>query len=248
MTWKILMHSYRMLANNLSTVLRIALVPWLAANFLIILTNFAFFRYIILTPVFAAGGIIALLTALVWIAVGWHRYLLLNEAPYAYFPKWHGYRIFGYFWKTLVISVCIFLPIVILTIIAFYILEPVKLLAEKGPWTLTIAILAMLGFSTVISYVALRVSLILPAVAVGHSMSFGESWGVSGKISRALWGVSLALMLLSAIIGQLETMFSGNIAIGVLLLNVNGLFSLYSLTILTTLYGFLVEERELVPA
>ena len=96
-------------------------------------------------------------------------------------------------------------------------------------------------------WIALRISLILPAAAMGQKMKIAESWSATAPISGALWGLAAMLGLLSAVValvvGNLAAPGSGaSIWLQTASYLVEGLISI---SILTTLYGHLVEGRPL---
>lgn len=64
---------------------------------------------------FGFGALVVLLVAVVtglWIAVGWHRYVLLNEKP-ELLPAFRQDRMIAYFIRSLILGLIILLPAII---------------------------------------------------------------------------------------------------------------------------------------
>jgi hypothetical protein len=95
--------------------------------------------------------------------------------------------------------------------------------------------------------VALRISLILPAAALSARMSIPDSWEATRTVAASLWGVALILaglnLVLYLIAGLLlPGQFGASFVIRTMFFALEGLIFI---SILTTLYGHLVEGRSL---
>jgi hypothetical protein len=239
MTWKILLHSYRMIANNLSVVFRIALVPWLVVISLISMSNWIGFGHFTPEPLglqraqeYGAAYLLGafLLVAIfisvnLWIIVGWHRFILLAETPNGYFANWHGRQIFDYFVKGIFIVLILLIPLFAFGVVFSF--------------------LFLLIFGVVFPFLYMRISLVLPAAALGVPMKIGESWAATKDANMILLGLAVILMGSGIVMGLFDQLIGDQGIMTFVALFLNAAIGLLSVSILTTLYGVLVEGREL---
>lgn len=177
-----------------------------------------------------------MLAASLCVAVNWHRFVLLEEAP-AVVPHLHWRRMLAYLGRTLQIGLCM-LPLIVLAMAIVY------LGATSPVVSLLFFPLALIG--TVIS---LRFSVMLPAAAVGRGFgpmeAFLRTQGSSGTIFLLIVLMTVAQMLLVFALAPL-------VALGLPLLVLAGEFVLnwivvmVTASVLTTLYGHYIEGRELL--
>ncbi|QFS84687.1 hypothetical protein FIU97_18155 [Roseivivax sp. THAF40] len=167
-----------------------------------------------------------------WIAVAWHRFVLLEEYPAGWLPQFHGGAIFNYFWRSVAIVLAITLAIMV----------PVTLLVAIAPILSVFAGFAALFLAIVMGF---RLAPALPAAAMGQPVGFRDVWsateGQTGTaIALAFIGVfaafviQLPVFVVSAISPDL-----GN----VLFIVLNWFVTLVSASILTTLFGHYVQGR-----
>lgn len=242
-------HALRMLVHNPSVTFRV-LMPGLLMVFAASLAMAYFMPDQMWSPTLTpdqvelldpstAGAI--LLAGLIWLAgyaltaIFWHRHVLLmgsdRDAPL--FP---GLGVsLGYIWRVIIVGL-------------------IQMLAAIPILAVTAAVAA--GLSTVLAgviagvlffWIALRISLILPAAAMGQKMKVAESWTATAPLSGSLWGLAAMLALLSTVaaivIGGLTAPGSGaRVWLHTTSYLVEGLISI---SILTTLYGHLIEGRQL---
>lgn len=188
------------------------------------------------------------IVALPWIAVAWHRYVLKNELALSAFqiPKTSASAVLGYLWKGIVLS-CVLMLVVIPITILFVFLGAGFLNSGSAIAAFSfIVIVATIG-----AYFMMRFALILPARAVDRPMSVGESWRYTSKVGPALWLTAFLLVLVNIGLGALsESLVPGNVASGaislVFAIIINWITMMVGISILTTLYGYCVEDRELV--
>ncbi|WP_164661477.1 hypothetical protein [Tropicibacter sp. Alg240-R139] len=100
--------------------------------------------------------------------------------------------------------------------------------------------------STAISYVSLRLSLVLPSAAVGVFLSVPESWEKTKAHSKALWDVALCIGVLTLtpnflLLTSLARILGGFAYVVV----AQWVLLMLSVSILTTMYGYIVQGREL---
>ena len=115
--------------------------------------------------VIAFAAIFIYITVTSGVAIAWHRFVLLGIRPGQGLVR--NAPIWGYFWRSIIIGLIAALPVAILQSIVLSVLG-----AESGP----LLILIILLFSLAAITLAVRLSLVLPALAIGKSMTLGESW------------------------------------------------------------------------
>lgn len=201
--------------------------------------------------------ILGTIIAYAWAAVGWHRYVLLEDMGNGLVPTWRGDRILSYLGRAIAVGV-----VVILAVMGGSL--AVGLIAAV---TQSFAVALVLGISLVLlgSWVATRLGLVLPAAALGAPMSLRESWAVTRPVASQILlplvvialAVGLAQQLLLLVFGQTVTTGMGGMG-GMMqdqtILSLPGqilnaaltwLQLLVNLALMTTLYGNLVEGRQL---
>lgn len=96
----------------------------------------------------------------------------------------------------------------------------------------------------VLVWLSLRLSLILPAAALGRPITLGHSWNRTSDLSRPLWGVAAMLALLNTVLTVLMALF-GPLSPGyalVLELPIYVIEGLLIFSVLTTLYAQLIQK------
>ncbi|MFK7838053.1 MAG: hypothetical protein AB8B60_17725 [Sulfitobacter sp.] len=176
-------------------------------------------------------------------AVLWHRHVLLNGAERTEALRPGGSVFFGYLWRAIVVGFVQLLAS-IPVVLAMGVLGAVFIGgAASGVATAAIGLVGGLVFV----WLALRFSVVLPAAALGHIIPVRESWQLTSVVSTELWGVALLLTGLNMFIYALsEALLPA--AGGVALLAQTAIFiveGLVFVSVLTTLYGHLVEGRSL---
>lgn len=186
------------------------------------------------------GIITALLLAVVyvWLAVTWHRYILLDEQPAGQFPAFHRSEMLAYAGN----AILLWLISVVLVFVVGIVATPLAFLGLPGAILIGIIILSVL---LIVGY---RLGLVLPARAVGQRLTFGEAWaatkGQSGTIlvlaivsALAAVVISIPAMVLALLPGV------GTILAQIWQLGTGWITLVVGVSILTTLYGVYVEKR-----
>jgi hypothetical protein len=191
-----------------------------------------------------AGGILLSILlqiiAFTWIAVAWHRYMLLGELGSSMLPAWRGNLIWSYFAKSLLIGllmvIAMIIPMMILTL-----LTVAGLLSPSAFALIVPIVLAMLA-----TYISLGVSLVLPGVALQKPMGFGKAWTVTKPLAGQIALLALFIMAVSTLL-HLVTNGLATLPVLAMILSffVGWAVLMLSVTVLTTLYGHLVEGRSL---
>lgn len=230
---KLFMHAVRLLFDNLATAIRISGIIYVVA---VLVPNFLLARgeeppqpeelplLFLAAMVSIAGGI--------WIAIAWHRYILLGEEPGGYLPEFNGRRLLSYFGWSVVLGL-ILVPVT---------LAAALLAALLGPAALMLAALVSTFIVTVVLY---RIALVLPARAVDQPLRLGEAWratsGATGDILVLALLTTLMIVLIDvpalAFVGPLEVLALGWRAV------TGWIVLLVGAGILTTLYGHYAEGR-----
>ncbi|OLP60055.1 hypothetical protein BJF93_10815 [Xaviernesmea oryzae] len=182
-----------------------------------------------------------------WIAVAWHRFVLLNE-PFSLLPTFRGRRIAAYFGWALGITVFCWLmlavPLMLVLIFAGDLVSNIMTSAGQGlllAWLLSVPVfLAWL-------VILLRLSTALPGVALGEPISLGHIWRQTRGAGLTYLGVLLLTTIVLAIAQIVPTLFSlVSSATGILGVLIYDWFAtMLSISVLTTLYGYYIERRPL---
>ena len=244
---RIFIHSLKQVFGNLGGALRV-IAPIVSAQF----AAFYALGHARETAGFGVGPngvtpwlvvVSTLLVAIpaVWMAVAWHRLILLGERPRSIFPPFHAGLLASY----LIYSVLLAIVLLLLgRVLAHY---AGSLLFSGGfpsYWT------ALLGTSALIyvplGFLMLKLSPLLPAAAVGRHLGVVEAWSKTRKSNLALLTVVILAVLCRTLIilGLLRLALLSEYYIYVQLL-LGWLTSIVVLSILTTIYGHFVEGREL---
>ena len=252
--FKLFRHSLGMVTGNLKDALRVTGLPYLA----IVAIMLMFPAQYGLLPVaneqdIAFGGgfllsMIAYLCAYLWMAVLWHRYILNGERPKRFVPRWNGANILAYFGRTLLITLCL-LPFSLVFGIA---MSGLPFLVDALPLWLTMTVLVGGAplFLLVLFAVIGRLSVILPAAAIGKSVSLGQAWKATKGSTTAIAVMNVLLILLLIIPLMLPPLIVAivpalTILGAVLTCALDWFVTLLFVSFMTTLYGHYVEGREL---
>jgi hypothetical protein len=253
-SWLIFRHSFRQVTNNLGSAAWVSLVPFILA----VLVVFALLIFagglsraradIGMTP----GGVFVFIVGLMlyiafvtMIAVNWHRYVLLNEAV-TWLPRVHGGRMLRYFGRGLLIGIILGGSIAL----AF---GASSFVAAFGTLGGLIGILMLVATMTASLAIFWRLSAALPGAAIGGT-DLGDAW----DSTEGTWGTMLMLSLiyvgfalLVSIVGAILTSLGAKIGVFLIVkalwdIAIGWFTMILMLSILTTLYGHYVENRELV--
>jgi hypothetical protein len=181
------------------------------------------------------------------IAVSWHRYVLLDEVPQGL----AALRVDSIVWRY-------FGNLVLLGLLMVVLALPLSLV----PFGLFLST-PTLGIAVLIAYMIFvmlpmlyRLSIKLPAIALGRQdFRMGDAWNVSkgnwwqivgvGLLySMASWALGLVLMAVATVLNAVFGPVIGfwfDIALQTV---VNWVFTVMGITLLTSLYGFFVEQRD----
>ena len=166
-----------------------------------------------------------------WIAVRWHRFMLLAESQDSYLPKWDRYLI----WHYIVASLKVF----IISIVGLLPIIPLAYFFNQFEFIQLISLVLY-------QYILLRISLILPALAVQKPTTIGESWRATGPIKLSIFVAALCIgVLIGGIIYFGDNPTSISLPYLIVSFFTDWFILMVNVTIITTLYGYLVEGRDI---
>ncbi|GAB5449027.1 hypothetical protein [Gymnodinialimonas sp.] len=203
------------------------------------------------------GFVLAVIAGFVcwlWAAVAWHRFVLLEEYPTGLFPNWRGSNIANYLGNAILIG--------LIMIGAGFGIALVIGIVVAVVQSQALAIALGVGLVFGLSWIATRIGLILPAAAIGEKLGIGESWRATAPVSGQIVLPIIVIALASTILNQgiiaafgtaipVETPFGAQqqvtlSMVGVILsIAVSWMQMLVNLALMTTLYGNLIEGRQL---
>ncbi|MFW2542855.1 hypothetical protein ACN2XU_09450 [Primorskyibacter sp. 2E107] len=240
--WTIFTHSVRLVLSNLEMALRVSLVLYLLQAAYHVMAFMAAPEaaepsvFAPSDPVFDLPLLLLGLGTIVsslWIAVAWHRYVLVEEMPAGWLPRWHGDKILGYLGRSIMLGLLIFLVLAV-TMVVVVVLPALQAFIMPG--------LVLAG-----SYFFFRLGVMLPAGAVGEKLSVAECWSATRDKDGAIV-VLAVLMMAGTFILQVPSLVSGNLYSPITLVYnlVTGWFAtMIGVSILTTLYGHYVQGRSI---
>lgn len=251
--WKLFTRAVSLLIENLAEALRVSALPylvviavsvWVAGRYpgmeeLARIDADAMAADVALPQAGAIGAyvLLALVNVVVslWIAVAWHRYVLLDERPTGFLPQMRIGAILGYLWLSILIGLLVLVTIMVATI-------PLGVLAVTIPFLAGLIPVVALFAAMLVFY---RLSLVLPARAVEREMSFGEALRATGGHNDTVVVLALLTVAFSLLL-QVPTMLDDQ-APGMISAVYQGVVGWIGLMVgvstLTALYGHLVEGR-----
>ena len=183
-------------------------------------------------------GVVLSVLAWCWAAVAWHRYVLLEEYPTGLLPVWRGDRVLGYLGRAILVGLLVAGAALMMGIGI-----GVVLMVSQS---LGLALLLGFGLALGVSGVATRGGLIVPAAAIGAPLKLGESWDATAPVSGQILLPIIVIALVGALASQASLLlFGATIPGAVVSIAISWLQLLVNLALMTTLYGNLIEGRQL---
>lgn len=252
---QILTHSIRQVIGNLDGAIKVSLVPYAIQALAGILLlggamgmaqnggpgagmagmGFGWFLFII----------VALVTSM-WIAVAWHRYILLNERPAGFVPPFNPDRILAYFLRSLGYVILMILVALVLGLVVGGLLAPLVVNGRVGLFMILSALLIQLP----IVILSFRLTAGLPGAALGQGSDFMAGWQATSGATMDIAVLAVIAVVANLILTLIDVYVFGGLWILSLIwdLIVGWLVTMVGISILTTLYGHYVEKRPLVTA
>jgi hypothetical protein len=248
--WHIFFHSLQQVTGNLAGAIRVSALPYLIQFVVMVLVMGFGANAFDAEAMVAAGGpdgdfflklavffVIALFTSL-WIAVGWHRYVLLGEEPAGYMPTMKPDRIWAYFVRSMGVVLVLFAASIPFSILGGLI--SVALGAVPGGTMFMIVMAAVVYVPLVI--LSFRLSGSLPATALGSEVDFWAGWNATKSAN-----VDMLVLAIIGVVASLAINALGMIpVIGIAVQFVGGwVMMMVGVSILTTIYGHYIEGRNI---
>ena len=192
------------------------------------------------------GMLITLLVAIItglWIAVGWHRYVLLNEKP-DLLPTFRQDRMLAYFLRSLLLGLIILLPAIVWGMIVGVLFS--------GLFHFGLGLIGVLLMTLIVQlplvFAGVRLSAALPGQALGVESEVLAGWRATAHDNRALAELTVIIVGAIFVINLIGMLVFGHIMITAILwqLVTNWFVTMVGVSILTTLYGHYIEQRPLV--
>lgn len=242
--WQIFRYSFWMVINNIETAFRLSVVLYaLQALNQVLVLLYAPEEPITGTPVSPVIAVIFLVTgflaifASLWIAVAWHRFVLTGESEAGAVPPLHGSLILGYLGRSIMIGLIIALALVIVGV-------PVFMATAAAPLT---GFVMLVGLFVIGAYLFLRLSLILPACAIGQKITVKEAWTATAKDHGSVFVLAVIVVFLGAVL-QIPTWLTPDPRsfVNLVYTVVTGWFTtMIGVSVLTTLFRVYIESRSL---
>lgn len=251
--WQIFRHSVRQVVGNLPGALRVSLVPVaIQVAVMLALAGVAGPTGGLLEPAapdagFVLGTILALVVVVataLWIAVAWHRYVLLSEEPKGFVPAFHGDRIAAYLLRSLAYLVVLVVVAVVLSFVQSAIANALSVSSVSAFMILMLVIVLMPTLT-----VGLRLSSGLPGAAIGATGDFTAGWRATTGATGDIAGLAVILVLAQTALQLVGfALSSADLSILSFAWEVvtSWLVTMVGVSVLTTLYGHYVEGRTLV--
>jgi hypothetical protein len=180
-----------------------------------------------------------------WVAVSWHRFILLEEYS-GMLPAVSGRPIWPYVGKSMLLGLLLVVLWLVIGTILGLLLIPLSAFGE----TAILVGAAIIGIVMValFSLMWFRMGVVLPATAVGKPIKLGAAWEATSKINGTIIGIVLIIAVVSFIAGiATQGIYGINVYLGFAVdLFVQWLTLMVGVSILTTLYGHVIEGRPLI--
>jgi hypothetical protein len=249
-------HAFMMVFGNLGQALRVSAGPILLTVAIIFLMAKAFkvdppsIMMMFMHPETANpmialllfGGLFLVIFVASWVAVSWHRFILKEE--YAHIlPAIANRPIGSYIWMSIKLGLLVALASFVINFVGGVL---IAVLGLQGSFVAGFVLGLASGVLT--SYLWFRIALTLPASAVAEPMRIADSLAQTDPAKNTIFqvvlimvGINLLIQLcLAALIGLPGPVF---LVFGGAMYWLN---FMVGLSILTTLYGHLIEKRPLV--
>jgi len=255
--WAIIVHSIRQVTGNIGPALRISALL-MAVQFVLRLWFSSLMpaelpqapaddpeALAAALPPGIVPAFFAMIAALVvigpWVAVAWHRYVLLDELGSGPVPRWDGRRWGEYLWAMLRVGLAALAIVTVLSLLGSLLVA-----GFGGGEVLATAVIA--GVLVPALWAVNRLSLVMPAAALGERMGLAESWRLTQPGSTPILGATLMLFGLGLGLQVIVAVIHAGLPIiGIAAqFAASWLLFLIGLSLLTTLYGHYREGRPLV--
>ena len=168
--------------------------------------------------------------------------------PQGIIPNRREFRIWRYFWYGVGIAFLAGLAVGIVVTILGAAFGPSLLNASANPSVFVSTFVVGVIVVLVVSVLYLRMALILPAVALDEGLSLSQAWAASSGFSGAILVLALALAFLNVSVSMLLELVLVPVLPQLLSSGISLAFEWFyfmlNISILSTLYGHIVQKRE----
>jgi hypothetical protein len=175
-------------------------------------------------------------------AILWHRHTLGDQRKHR--PMSLS-LVAGYLWRVIALAA-------VQLAVSLALVIPLVLSNQTGGASGASPALASILLTTfvtqlVLVWLSLRLSLILPAAAVGRPLRMAHSWRYTQALARPLWGVAAALAVMNTAFTGILTLFELTAPAHVVALElpVYILEGLLIFSVLTTLYAHQIQKKDM---
>jgi hypothetical protein len=247
MSVKIIRHAFLMVFRNFGAAIRISFPLFFFAGIGILAVPLLFAPETGIGPGgVLIGGVLFLaeILAVAGVAVGWHRFILLDERKTGLFSSFSQKQILPYLLKV----VLVLLVVMVVAVLVYAVLVVLLFLTGfvvPGETPMTLFIIIYILLTMVVLWISSRISIVLPAVSIESDLSFGEAIAATKPYKLAALFVAIFGGIFSANAMFLDYLMPSDALMGSLLITVivNWFAMMLGLSILTTLYGVAVEGR-----
>ena len=202
---------------------------------------------VLLLSLAVIAAVVVSLWSISLIAIVWHRYILLEENPVGTIPYNKDFRVGRYFWYGVGISLLAGIVAMVVGGFLIMIFGPSAMQSTSGAGAL-LGLLGVLIVGLIVTVLYLRMALILPAVALEEGLSLGKAWEASKGYTSAIAGAAVMLTILNMVagfvLGFLPDIGIPGLLVSALELAYNWFYFMLNISILSTLYGHIVQKRE----
>ena len=269
MGWKLVRHAFSMVFGNMGDALKASIVPFgiLTAVLLLMLwTNLGGFvgmdalmsnperagrmmsQNVGVWMLSAIIGVALYIFVFAWVAVTWHRFILLEEYP-ATVPAVADRPILPYIGKSLILGLIFIaaaIPVLFVSgaVMAIFV-DPSEM--AMGRFSIPATIIGIAS-AAALGWVWFRFAVVLPGTAIGKPMTIGEGWAATARIASPLFMAVLIMVAINIVVAELlgATFGDANTLSTIVQIIVQWISLMVGVSMLTTIYGHVVEGRELI--
>lgn len=241
-SWRIFKHAWNLTVNNRSSAQKIVapfiVITLLLQGIMIVYAETDALNTTVWTVMAVTTALIGFI-AFLWIAVAWHRFILMEEHPKS-IPVFHGRRMVSYFFHGFLvgfIGLMIFIPL----LLAHGIFAGTSL----GFW---FSFVMWLVATVVLTTIMMRLLTLLPGTAVGAPITLRETVEMTKGENTVFFGLAVILFLFSLPFRIVSLLLNDAPVLFFALWDTLSGFVVLIVTLstLTTLYGHYIEKRPLV--
>ena len=153
------------------------------------------------------GANLLVILSSIWIAIEWHRFILLGERPNSIIPPFRGALFGAYFGKSVILTAAF----CALALAAGMVIVLVTALLGGAQFAPALMMMIMGAFGM---YAFYRASPVLPAAALGESLTLKQAWSQTEPHKKAVVQATF-LMVFGTIVLRIPALMAGSGPIGV---------------------------------